>query len=554
MKANHVVTNQVPPLEGDDVANYPPITEYLDRVGAGDSLPEVHEIGQMAGSGEWITVGDLAEEHSPILETHDRYGNRVDLVRYDPSYHRLMDTAVSYGMAGRPWAVDDPHAHLVRSAKFSVWASVDAGHGCPISMTYAVVPALRHNPELAAQYEPGLTSLVYQPELSVPTAKAGLIAGMSMTEKQGGSDVRANTTTAVAQSDGSYLITGHKWFTSAPNSDLLLVLAQTPGAGSGASGPNVAEGLSCFFVPRILPDGSRNNIFLQRLKNKLGNHSNASSEVEYHDAVGWMVGEPGRGVRTIIEMVNMTRLDCATASAAVMRNGTTAAAHHAAYRSAFGKRLVDQPLMANVLADLHTEAEAATLTALWLADLTDRALHDEQAAQLRRISLAVSKYFICKRAPMHAAEALECLGGNGYVEDSRMPKLFRESPLMSIWEGSGNVAALDTLRAIGREPQTLAVLFDEFDSAAGSDRVYDDALRTLKDAFTDPESLEYRARHLVGQMATLLSASLLIRHGHPAVADAYVRSRLDGSWGAVYGTLGDGVDTAAIIARATPKV
>ncbi|MFT3899024.1 MAG: acyl-CoA dehydrogenase family protein [Gordonia sp. (in: high G+C Gram-positive bacteria)] len=542
MKANHEVTNQVPPLQGYDVAGYPVLTEYLDRVGAGESLPELHEVGVMAGSPEWITVGDLAEEHPPVLETHDRYGNRIDLVRYDPSYHRLMETAVARGMAGHPWAAADPHAHLVRAAKFGVWASVDAGHGCPISMTYAVVPALRHNPELAKLYEPGLTSSVYEPELTVPAEKAGLIAGMSMTEKQGGSDVRANTTTAVAQADGSYLITGHKWFTSAPNSDLLLVLAQTP------------EGLSCFFVPRILPDGSRNNIFLQRLKDKLGNHSNASSEVEYHDAVGWLVGDPGRGVRTIIEMVNMTRLDCTIASAAVMRNGTTAAAHHAAYRSAFGAKLVDQPLMRNVLADLHVEAEAATLTALWLADLTDRALVDDRAAQLRRISLAVSKYFICKRAPMHAAEALECLGGNGYVEDSRMPRLFRESPLMSIWEGSGNVAALDTLRAIGRDPQTLTVLLEELDAAAGADAHYDAALTTLKNAFADPASLEYRARHLVGQMATMLSASLLIRYGHPAVADAFTASRLDGSWGAVYGTLGDGVDTTALIARATPKL
>ncbi|HNP56689.1 MAG TPA: acyl-CoA dehydrogenase family protein [Gordonia sp. (in: high G+C Gram-positive bacteria)] len=542
MKTNHAVVNQVPPLEGFDVANYPVITEYLDRVGAAESLPELHELGQMAGSAEWITVGDLAEEHPPVLETHDRFGNRIDVVRYDPSYHRLMDTAVGHGLAGHPWASADPHAHLVRSAKFSVWTAVDSGHGCPISMTYAVVPALRHNPELARAYEPGLTSLHYQPELTVPTAKRGLIAGMSMTEKQGGSDVRANTTTAVAQADGSFLITGHKWFTSAPNSDLLLVLAQLP------------EGLSCFFVPRILPDGSRNNIALQRLKNKLGNHSNASSEVEYHEAVGWLVGEPGRGVRTIIEMVNMTRLDCATASAAVMRNGTTAAAHHANYRSAFGAKLVDQPLMRNVLADLHVDAEASTLTALWLADLTDRAMRDERAAQLRRISLAISKYFICKRAPMHAAEALECLGGNGYVEDSRMPRLFRESPLMSIWEGSGNVAALDTLRAIGREPQTLEVLFDELDAATGADRAYDDALAAVKGSFADMSTLEYRARDIVGRLASLLSASLLIRHGHPAVADAYVNSRLDGSWGSVYGTLGGGVDTAALIARATPKV
>ena len=360
-----------------------------------------------------------------------------------------MRAAIAHGMHAAPWADDRPGAHVVRAAKTSAW-TVEPGHVCPISMTYAVVPALRYNPELAAVYEPLLTSREYDPELKLATTKAGITAGMSMTEKQGGSDVRAGTTQATPNADGTYILTGHKWFTSAPMCDIFLVLAQAPG------------GLSCFMLPRILPDGTRNRMFLQRLKDKLGNHANASSEVEYDGATAWLVGEEGRGVPTIIEMVNLTRLDCTLGSATSMRTGLTRAIHHAQHRKAFGAYLIDQPLMRNVLADLAVEAEAATIVAMRMAGATDSAVRGDQTeALLRRIGLAASKYWVCKRATPHAAEALECLGGNGFVEESGMPRLYREAPLMGIWEGSGNVSALDTLRAMATRPECVEVLFGE---------------------------------------------------------------------------------------------
>ncbi|MBY6351826.1 acyl-CoA dehydrogenase family protein [Rhodococcoides corynebacterioides] len=553
MTPTHTVTNQVPPLVDYDVADQPVLLEALHREGAGDAEAELHRVGRLAGSARAQRWGELAEAHPPVLHTHDRYGNRVDEVIYDPAYHELMGTAVDLGLHGAPWADPSPHAHLVRAATSSVWSVVDAGHGCPISMTYAVVPALRANPDLAAQYEPLLTTRVYDPTFRPPLEKGGLIAGMSMTEKQGGSDVRANTTTAVPRPDGTWSLTGHKWFTSAPMSDILLVLAQSENGQAGGRSGN--HGLSCFLLPRILPDGTRNAMAIQRLKDKLGNHSNASSEVEYDGATAWLLGEEGRGVRTIIEMVNMTRLDCTLGSATGMRDATARAIHHATHRAAFGKQLVDQPAMRNVLADLAVESEASTTVALWLAALTDRAAAgDERAALLRRIGLAVSKYYVCKRGPAHAAEALECLGGNGYAEESGMPKLYREAPLLSIWEGSGNVAALDTLRAVARQPETLTVLFDELDSAAGADDALDAAVRRVKSAFTDIATLEHRARRVVGDLALALQGSLLVRHGHPAVADAFTATRLGGDWGTVFGTLPTGVDTAAIIARNTPKV
>lgn len=543
MTATHEVTNQVPPLVDHDASDYAPYTEALLRHGAEDAVERVRAIGVAAGSSEVQHLGDLAERHGPVLHTHDRHGNRIDRVEYDPSYHELMSRAVGFGLHGAPWASSRPHAHLERAVGMSIWMQTDAGHGCPISMTYAAVPALRVDPELAARFEPGLSNGEYDPSFAAPAAKRGLIAGMSMTEKQGGSDVRANTTRAVPAADGSYRLTGHKWFTSAPMSDVLLTLAQAP------------DGLTCFVVPRVLPDGTTNSIALQRLKDKLGNRSNASSEIEYDEALGWRLGDEGRGVRTIIEMVNMTRLDCTIGSASGMRVGVQQAAHHAVHRSAFGSALVDQPLMRNVLADLAVEAEASSTVALWLAALTDASVRgDERASELRRISLAVSKYFVCKRAPIHAAEALECLGGNGYIEDSGMPRLYREAPLMSIWEGSGNVAALDALRAMARQPQTVEVLMAELDAAAGADVHLDAAVRRLKDAFAEPETLPHRARTVVGDMAMALQGSLLVRFGHPAVTDAFTRSRLGGEWGTVLGTLPPGVDTAAIIERATPKV
>jgi putative acyl-CoA dehydrogenase len=541
--ATHEVTNQVPPLGGHDASAYPPILEALARAGVSDpaSLADLRAVGEAAGSLHALELGDLAEAHPPVLHTHDRYGHRVDRVAYDPSYHELMRLATGFGLHGAPWASDDPHAHLMRAAKFTVWGEVDAGHTCPISMTYAAVPALRADPDLAAAYVPGLTAVGYDPSFRAPGDKQFLTAGMSMTEKQGGSDIRANTTTATEQADGSYLIRGHKWFTSAPMSDLLLVLAQAPG------------GVTCFVVPRVLPDGSVNGLRLQRLKEKLGNHSNASSEVEYDDAVGWRLGDEGRGVPTIIAMVNMTRLDCTLGSATSMRVGVQRAAHHAAHRTAFGGLLIGQPLMRNVLADLAVEAEASTTVALWLADLTDRAeAGDEHAKSLRRVSLAVSKYHVCKRAPMHAAEALECFGGNGYVEDSRMPRLFRESPLMSIWEGSGNVAALDTLRAMVRQPDSLLVFIDELDAARGLDAHYDVFVDRIKQGVGDLGTMEHRARRVVGDMALALQGALLLRHGHPAVAEVFAVSRLGGDRGDAYGTLPDGLDLAPLVERCTP--
>ncbi|MET7757696.1 acyl-CoA dehydrogenase family protein [Streptomyces sp. NPDC005389] len=545
MPTTHEVTNQVPPLTGYDVSADPALLEALRREGAGWAETEVRELGARAGGQQAQEWGRLAERHSPVLHTHDRHGHRIDEVEFHPHWHDLMDVAVRHGLHGAPWRDERPGAHVARAAKVFVWGQADAGHLCPISMTYAAVPALRAQPELAEVYEPLLASSSYDFGLRVPAEKRGIIAGMSMTEKQGGSDVRANTTRAVPTDEpGLYALTGHKWFTSAPMSDVFLTLAQAPG------------GISCFLVPRVLPDGSRNAIHLQRLKDKLGNRSNASSEIEYEGALGRLVGEEGRGVATIIRMVNMTRLDCAISSASGMRLGLVQAVHHATHREAFGARLVDQPLMQNVLADLAVEAEAATLAALRLAGAVDRAARgDAQEEQLRRLGLAVTKYWVCKRAPAHAAEALECLGGNGYVEDSGLPRLYRESPLPSIWEGSGNVAALDVLRAMARQPQAVEAFFAEVDLGAGADRRLDAAVAGLRKDLVglgDPDAAAYGARRLVERLALVLQGSLLVRHGSPAVADAFCASRLDGDRGLAFGTLPAGVDTAAIIARSGP--
>ncbi|WP_410622200.1 acyl-CoA dehydrogenase family protein [Amycolatopsis sp. cmx-8-4] len=540
MPATHDVVNQVPPLNGHDVAAEPALLDGLERAGAGWAAAEVHELGRLAGSELAQDWGRLVNEHEPVLRTHDRYGHRIDEVEFHPHWHDLMTVAVEHGLHGTPWRDPREGAHAARAAKFYVWGQVEAGHSCPISMTYAAIPALRANPELAARYEPLLAATEYDFGLREPTSKRGLIAGMSMTEKQGGSDVRANTTTATPSADGSYTLVGHKWFTSAPMSDMFLTLAQAPG------------GLSCFLLPRVLPDGSLNPIRLQRLKDKLGNRSNASSEIEYDHAVGWLVGEEGRGVRTIIEMVNNTRLDCALGSASGMRLGAVRAVHHATHRYAFGKALVDQPLMANVLADLVLESEAATTVAMRLAAAGDRP-GDPREQAFRRLGLAVSKYWVCKRAPAHAAEALECFGGNGYVEESGMPRLYREAPLMSIWEGSGNVAALDALRAMGRQPESVAAFFEEVELAAGGDARLDDAVDRVRKELTDLDGIEYRARRLVESLALVLQGSLLVRHGDPAVADAFCASRFGGDWGIAFGTLPAGVDTGAIIERAAVR-
>ncbi|MDL4821116.1 acyl-CoA dehydrogenase family protein [Actinomadura opuntiae] len=538
----HEVFNQVPPLAGHDVADDPALLDGLEREGAGWAAAEVHELGRLAGTERAQEWGRLANENPPVLRTHDRYGHRIDEVEFHPAWHELMTVAVTHGLHGAPWADPREGAHVARAAKFYSWR-VDAGHGCPISMTYAAVPALRQAPELAAQYEPLLAKPEYDFGLRAPLTKNALLAGMSMTEKQGGSDVRANTTQATPQPDGTYRLVGHKWFTSAPMCDVFLTLAQAP------------DGLTCFLVPRVLPDGTLNPLRLMRLKDKLGNKSNASSEVEYENAVAWRVGDEGRGVRTIIEMVNMTRLDCVIGAAAGMRQGVTMAAHHAAHRKAFGEYLIDQPLMRNVLADLAVESEAATVLMTRLAGATDRSVRgDASEAAFKRLGLAVGKYWVCKRWPAHAAESLECLGGNGYVEESGMPRLFRESPLNSIWEGSGNVASLDVLRAMAKEPQTVEAFFTEVGRAAGADPRLDTAITEVKDSLQDFATLQVRARRVVERMALVLQASLLVRHGHPAVADAFCATRLAGDWGTAFGTLPPGLDLSPIIDRATPKL
>jgi len=537
----HEVTNQPPPLAGYDASDDPALRAAMTAFGAGAATSPLGAIGRLAGSEHAQEQGRLANEHPPKLRTHDRYGHRIDEVEFHPAWHDLMATAIGHGLHATPWRDGRQGAHLDRAARFYVWGQAEAGHLCPVSMTYAIVPALRHAPDLARQYEPGLTETAYDPGRHPPAAKRGLTAGMSMTEKQGGSDVRANTTTATPAADGSYRITGHKWFTSAPMGDLFMVLAQTP------AGP------SCFLLPRVLPDGGRNAMHLQRLKDKLGNRSNASAEVEYDNATAWLVGEEGRGVRTILDMVNATRLDCVLAAATGLRLGVIHAAHHATHRAAFGRRLIDQPLMANVLADLAIESEAATMVAMRLAAAADRAAGGDASEQaFRRLALAATKYHVCKLAPAHAAEALECLGGNGYVEESGLPRLYREAPLQSIWEGSGNVAALDALRALTRQPECAEAFFAELDEARGADRRLDDAIERLKKAVADPA--EQAARRLAESMAVALQAALLVRHGHPAVADAFAATRLSADGGRAYGTLPPGIPAERIVPRATPKI
>jgi len=507
------------------------LRESLEREGAAWAHDYVHRIGSIAGTEEAIRWGFQANENPPVLRTHDRYGHRIDEVDFHPAWHELMKVAVGEGLHALPWREERNGAHVARAAAFYVWSQVEGGHGCPISMTYAALPALRKQPELAREWEPLITSLDYDPQLKPHAEKRGALFGMGMTERQGGSDVRANTTRAEPVAHGEHLITGHKWFMSAPMCDAFLVLAQAPG------------GLSCFLLPRVLPDGSRNAMRIQRLKDKLGNRSNASSEVEFDRARAVLVGEEGRGVRTIIEMVNHTRLDCVIGSASLMRQAVAQATHHAAHRKAFGKLLTDQPLMVNVLADLAIESEATAVLMMRLAASFDR----EEDAGFRRIALAAGKYWCTKRAIGVVAEALECLGGNGYVEESIMPRIYREAPLNSIWEGSGNVNALDVLRAMRREPATLEAFFAEIDADLG------EAPGELRREVSDLADAEPRARWIVERMAILLQASLLLKHGDPDVAAAFVDSRLNGRR-RQYGALRANEKLKGIVERARPQL
>src|SRR4051794_19592387 len=543
MAPTHEVFNQPPPLVDHDVfADDVALVEAVQRYDAGWAADRLTALGTMAGTAEAQEWGRLANENPPTLLTVDRYGRRVDEVEFHPTWHRLMEVAIGHGLHASSWVEDRPGAQVARAAGFSVWSQVEGGHGCPVSMTHAAVPALRVDDALAAEWVPRLTSYSYDFGLRPPAEKSGCLAGMGMTEKQGGSDVRTNTTVAKPAPDGTYRLTGHKWFTSAPMCDVFLVLAQAPG------------GLTCFLVPRVLPDGTRNVFRIQRLKDKLGNRSNASSEPEFDDTVGWRLGDEGRGVRTIIEMVMMTRLDCVIGTTSLMRACVAQAGHHARHRQAFGSYLVDKPLMQNVLADLAIESEAATVLMVRLAAATDAAAHDPHEAAFRRLGLAVGKYWVCKRGPAVAAEALECLGGNGYVEDFPMARIYREAPLNSIWEGSGNVNALDVLRALGREPQAFEAFFAEVSAAEGADRRLDEAVAAIKADLSDDGNIELRARRLVERMALVLQGSLVVRYSPPAVADAFCASRLGGDWGHAFGTLPTGIETQAIVDRATPKV
>ncbi|MEU0176312.1 acyl-CoA dehydrogenase family protein [Streptomyces massasporeus] len=539
--STHTVTNQVPPLVGYDVfsadrALAAAVERHLEPDLREEVLGELAALGRTSGSAQVQEWGRLANENPPRLLTHDRYGNRVDEVEFHPSWHRLLGKGVSAGLTA---AWDRPAGHVRRAAAFLVWTQVEAGNGCPLSMTHAAVPALRTDPDLAAEWEPRLTSMIYDRELRPAHLKAGALFGMGMTEKQGGSDVRANTTAArPLAEDGTYELTGHKWFCSAPMSDGFLVLAQAPG------------GLTCFLVPRVLGDGARNVFRIQRLKDKLGNRSNASSEVEFDGTWARRVGEEGRGVRTIIEMVAATRLDCVLGSAGLMRQAVAQAVHHCTYREAFGGKLVDKPLMRNVLADLALESEAATTLALRLAAAWDDGGEQERA--LLRIAVPAAKYWVTKRCPPVAVEAAECLGGNGYVEESQMPRLVRESPLNSVWEGAGNVQALDVLRALQREPGALDAYLREVGQARGADHRLDAAIKNLLTELADLEGVEGRARRLTERLALVLQGSLLVRFAPPQVADAFCAGRLGGDAGAAFGTLPHTLDLASVVERARP--
>ncbi|HEY2113656.1 MAG TPA: isovaleryl-CoA dehydrogenase [Candidatus Angelobacter sp.] len=552
---DQLALNQVSPLTGYNLfLSDRTLVEAVEREGAGWAREQITELGRLLGTEEAQRWGFDANENKPVLHTHDRFGNRRDEVVFHPAWHSLMRTSVANRLHCLPWEKDPqrgegthrPGAHVARAALMMLASQNEAGHTCPISMTFSGIAALRAEPALAAEWEPRILSSTYDPRFAPAQEKSGVLLGMGMTEKQGGSDVRANTT--IAERIGSsreYLISGHKWFCSAPMCDAFLILAQAP------------RGLSCFLLPRWTPSGERNHFHIQRLKDKLGNRSNASSEVEFTQAWAHIVGEGGRGIQTIIEMVNHTRLDCAIAAAALMRQALTQAVHHARHRRAFGKLLIEQPLMRNVLADLALESEAATLLMVRLARAFDRRESDDRERAFCRVATAIAKYWLCKRVPVHVGEALECLGGNGYVEESIMPRLYREAPLYSIWEGSGNVMCLDVLRALTKDPATTEALLAELQSIAGADQRLDGFIADMQQLLpakaaggpaSGHSSAEYSARELTEKLALALQASLVMRHSSPAMAEAFIASRLSGRHGQAFGTLPSGIDVNGILA------
>lgn len=530
----HDVTNQPSALTDYNVADDPALLDGLAAFGAGWARDEVRAFGNALGRDEVLELGRLANRFPPELKLFDRYGRRIDEVEFHPAYHRLMAIAMDAQVHARGWRDAKPGAQVARTALAYLMNQVESGVCCPMAMTCAIVPALRNEPALAKRWEPRFTATDYDARAIPASEKRACTAGMAMTEKQGGSDVRANTTRAepLDAARSEFRLTGHKWFCSAPMSDAFLTLAYTE------------AGLTCFFVPRWTPDGQRNAIQLQRLKDKLGNRSNASSEIEYDGAWAQRVGPEGRGVATIIDMVQQTRLDCVLGSAGLLRQATLQAAHHARNRTAFQKKLIDQPAMRAVLADLVLEAEAST----WLALRLGAAVEDPAQRALARVGTAIGKFWVCKRAPHAVYEAMECLGGAGYVEESALPRLYREAPVNSIWEGSGNVIALDVLRAFGREPESVAALEEELGAARGAYGAYDRALATTFAALSDKEDAERRARFFAEKLALLLQASLLIRHAPGAIAEAFIAWRLDAP-AATFGAAAPAIDLDAVLGR-----
>ncbi|MCB1748693.1 MAG: acyl-CoA dehydrogenase family protein [Gammaproteobacteria bacterium] len=539
----HEVLNQPTPLVEFNAWTSDAVLRYwIARFGGAGGAAVLESYGARVG-GDLQRAGFLANRHKPEFTPHDRFGHRVDLVEYHPAYHALMAAAIGAGHHALPWREPGPGAHVVRAGIEFLHTQADPGTGCPLTMTFASVPALRHQPALAARWLPRITALAYDPRNVPHTDKAGLTIGMAMTEKQGGSDVRANTTRAVpiGDDDGvpTFRLVGHKWFCSAPMCDAFLVLAYTD------------VGLSCFLVPRWRPDGGKNPLQIQRLKDKLGNVSNASSEIELRGAFGWLIGAEGRGVRTILDMVAMTRFDCMVGSAAQLAQGAREAIHHTGGRSAFGRRLHEQPLMLNVLADLALEAEAALAIALRLAHALDRPDDDHEAA-LVRLGTALGKYWICKRAPQHAYECMESIGAVGLIKDNVAARLYADAPVNAIWEGSGNVQCLDVLRVIARHPEALEALMAELGRAAGRAPAFDAWVARLQDDFADREQIEYRSRALVERLALAWQAATLLNHGEADIAAAFVAARLAGGSGLMYGTLPPAVDCRAIVMRARP--
>ena len=538
----HDVTNQPPSLDGTNLYRIDlPLQEWSRRFGAGWAEQRIDTYGALAG-GPLMEAGFLANQNKPVFNSHDRFGHRIDLVEFHPAYHELMRTAVEHGLPSLPWAHPQSGAHVARASMTYLHSQAEAGTGCPLTMTFACVPALRLQPDLAETWLPKILATKYDPRNVGIAHKAGATIGMAMTEKQGGTDVRANTTRAYPVGAGgpgqAYELVGHKWFCSAPMCDGFLTLAQTD------------KGLTCFLLPRHRPDDTRNEFYIQRLKNKLGNCSNASSEVEFRGALAWMIGEEGRGVPTIIEMVAMTRFDCMVGSSALMRQALTQASHHCAHRLVGGRVLSEQPLMQNVLADLALESEASLALSMRMGRALDH-LDNEQEAKFARLVTAVGKYWICKRAPAMINEAAECMGGAGYVEDSILPRLYREAPVNSTWEGSGNVQCLDVLRALSKEPGVLEALFVELGDGHGHKHLARH-IEQLKSAFMDTQDIQYRARQLTEDIAVALQAKLLLEAGNASVSDGFIASRLGESSGRVYGTLPRGVNVEAIVARSTP--